>query len=145
MEALVHLLSSISFNLFDTFVQVRLELAKLSILNDIKNGGAEELDTDDTKDRIIANEQLQYIATLARVNAGTCIQKLSELFTLLSKQIQQAFSTSEMNSQAISILMEQIHWLTLITAHVLADDCEGEQPMIPRALINLSASDYFYS
>nr|KAJ3418504.1 Exportin-4 [Polyrhizophydium stewartii] len=41
------------------------------------------------------------------------------------------------NQLAVALLNEQIHWLTLISGHVLADSAEGEKPLIPSALQNL--------
>ena len=37
-------------------------------------------------------------------------------------------------------IQEHLHWLILISAHVLADPGTGEQPMIPDSLMHLSGS-----
>ena len=37
-------------------------------------------------------------------------------------------------------IQEHLHWLILISAHVLADPGAGEQPMIPDSLMQLSSS-----
>jgi hypothetical protein len=40
----------------------------------------------------------------------------------------------------LGFLHEQLHWIILISAHILADSGKGEQPMIPDSLMHLSAS-----
>jgi hypothetical protein len=37
-------------------------------------------------------------------------------------------------------LHEQLHWIILISAHILADTGKGEQPMIPDSLMQLSGT-----
>ncbi|KAJ1330100.1 hypothetical protein BSLG_009732 [Batrachochytrium salamandrivorans] len=42
----------------------------------------------------------------------------------------------------VALLSEQIHWLTLIAGHVLADSADGEKPLIPTSLQQLSTHIY---
>jgi hypothetical protein len=38
------------------------------------------------------------------------------------------------------LLHEQLHWIILMAAFILSDTGEGEQPMIPESLMQLSGS-----
>ena len=38
----------------------------------------------------------------------------------------------------LSVIHEQMHWLVLISGHILADSGEGEQPLVPTCLGRLS-------
>lgn len=42
--------------------------------------------------------------------------------------------------QYLIFLQEHLHWIVLITAHVLADAGKGEQPMIPDPIMQLSST-----
>lgn len=42
--------------------------------------------------------------------------------------------------QYLIFLQEHLHWIILITAHVLADAGKGEQPMIPDPIMHLSST-----
>lgn len=42
--------------------------------------------------------------------------------------------------QYLIFLQEHLHWIILITAHVLADAGKGEQPMIPDPIMQLSST-----
>lgn len=38
-------------------------------------------------------------------------------------------------------MQEQVHWLTLIIGHVIADGADGETPTIPRSLVSLKSTN----
>lgn len=49
-------------------------------------------------------------------------------------------SLTRISDQYLTFLQEHLHWIILITAHVLADEGKGEQPLVPDSLMQLSGS-----
>lgn len=67
---------------------------------------------------------------------------LEDKTTALCNQLQQMFSSSEgqsimkiSDSKVLESIFEDIHWILLISTHVLANESEGEQNLIPQCVV----------
>ncbi|KAJ8950696.1 hypothetical protein NQ318_012776 [Aromia moschata] len=112
------------------------------------NGEAEEIEDSEDNDRIRFRDQLQTIGMFGRVIPG---HAMPVLFKLLESRIQrlvshvQAMQSRAMNiSEAASLdnLFEDIHWIVLISGHVLCMDSDGETPMIPSEVMQYSIEQH---
>ena len=45
---------------------------------------------------------------------------------------------SSFDNSLLTVLHEDLHWLVLITAHLLTEEAEGETPMIPAEIMEFS-------
>eukprot|EP00842_Homolaphlyctis_polyrhiza_P004406 jgi/Hompol1/4967/HPOL_004083-RA len=102
---------------------IAFEIVRAYVQSRMKTVGQEADDDDEDidnqiKDLDVYSEQLLYIGCLGRIDGGR--------------------SLALIDHDAAIILNEQIHWLTLIAGHILADNPEGEKPMIPSTLQQLS-------
>lgn len=106
-----------------------------------------EFDDDDECDREKYKEQLIIIGNLARENPGHSLTILSKLIEEKTRQLQAQFQAMYTNGnqlnmsieKAMEILFEDVHWLLLISGHVVAMESSGEQPMIPSEIMQYSA------
>ncbi|XJO74025.1 hypothetical protein BDV3_004907 [Batrachochytrium dendrobatidis] len=131
-KEMLSFISTICFEIFHAYLDVRLRLAKQTIEED------EDVETH-FKDLHLYGDQLLYIATIARVNSAKCLVQLGQLLTEHYGNLSQIYVNPQSTSQkTIALLNEQIHWLTLIAGHVLADSADGEKPLIPTLLQQLS-------
>lgn len=75
------------------------------------------------------------------------LEKLQLLLHEKSVQLKALFDAIVDNQRldftTITYIQESIHWLILISAFFLADGGEGEQPLVPDALMQLSISQVF--
>ncbi|KAG0179452.1 Exportin-4 [Apophysomyces sp. BC1034] len=112
-ENLIQYMKTVAYQIVETYIGTRLERAKL-VLED-----EEEEDEIDSgfKDWQLLHEK--------------------------SEQLKGYFVDAGRTDQTLILLHEQLHWITLITAHILADAGKGEQPMIPDSLMLLSGSQSF--
>lgn len=129
-------MTTVAYQIVETYINTRLERAKL-VLED-----EEEEDEIDAgfKDWDTFADQLGCIGTLGRLNPQPTLQRLLQLLTERFESFKGFFTTPNVNEQELIFLHEQLHWLILIAAHVLADTGKGEQPMIPDSLMQLSGS-----
>ncbi|KAI9273596.1 armadillo-type protein [Sporodiniella umbellata] len=127
-------LTHVSYQIVETYVNTRLEHARAVLENE------EEEDEIDTgfKDWDTYGDQLTCIGTLARISPEPCLGHIYRLFNERYEQFKGVFIGQ--NVQDVFLTHEQIHWIILITAHILADAGIGEQPMIPESVMRLSAS-----
>ncbi|KAJ1532209.1 hypothetical protein ONE63_000829 [Megalurothrips usitatus] len=107
---------------------------------------AEEIQDLEEDDRTKFKDQLQSIGALARQVSGHSVPLLCKLLEertsrfhgQLQRMSQQAMHISD--SGILNNLSEDIHWLIMITGHVITWDSEGETPQIPSELIKHSIS-----
>ncbi|CAO3659151.1 unnamed protein product [Rhizopus microsporus] len=135
-QHLVQYLTHVSYQIVDTYINTRLEHAK-AVLED-----EEEEDEIDAgfKDWDTFGDQLTCIGTLARINPQPCIARLHQLFYERYDKFRAFFTSHADNVQELLLIHEQIHWIILIAAHILADAGKGEQPMIPESIMQLSGT-----
>ncbi|EPB86259.1 hypothetical protein HMPREF1544_06987 [Mucor circinelloides 1006PhL] len=138
-QHLTQYMTTVAYQIVETYINTRLERAKL-VLED-----EEEEDEIDAgfKDWDTFADQLSCIGTLGRLNPQPTLQRLFQLLTERFENFKGFFTAPNVNEQELIFLHEQLHWLILIAAHVLADTGKGEQPMIPESLMQLSGSQSF--
>lgn len=105
---------------------------------------AEEIEETEEDDRIKFRDQLQSIGALGRRVPEHSIPLLAKLLedrtvslhANLERIHQNAFNIS--NSNSLTYLFEDLHWLILISGHVVAMEGEGETALIPSELMQYS-------
>lgn len=135
-QHLTQYMTTVAYQIVDTYVNTRLERAKL-VLED-----EEEEDEIDAgyKDWDTFADQLTCIGTLGRLNPQPTLSRLLQLLTERFETFKGFFTAPNVNEQELIFLHEQLHWIILIAAHILADTGKGEQPMIPESLMQLSGA-----
>ncbi|CAG8460237.1 11248_t:CDS:10 [Acaulospora morrowiae] len=131
-------LGEASYHIAATYIDTRLEMARCS--------SDDDEEANNFKDWVTYEDQLISIAILARMVGQRVLDKLQVLLHERAAQLRAFFMAVADNSAGfaadctIMYLQESIHWLVLISAFVLADAGEGEQPLVPDALMKLSIS-----
>ncbi|KAJ3129803.1 Exportin-4 [Physocladia obscura] len=134
--ALRSFLQSLALPIFSAYLDMRLVLAAQQVVsnNDDENamgGGEDDLNYGDQLDclNLIARWDPKSCCGLLRGYIEECAEKLESLF---------GNRGSSVDETTRSILLERIHWLILISEHILADSGDGEVPMIPESLLEAS-------
>ncbi|XP_064413937.1 exportin-4 [Latimeria chalumnae] len=138
---------------FNSYIQCHLA-APDGTRNLAANGVAsredeEEINELQEDDRELFSDQLASIGMLGRIAADHCIPLLTSLLedrvTRLHGQLQRhqqqllASPGSEaVDNKVLEDLYEDIHWLILVTGYLLADDAQGETPLIPSEIMEYS-------
>ncbi|KAH6579221.1 hypothetical protein BASA50_009139 [Batrachochytrium salamandrivorans] len=131
-------ISTTTDQIFCTYIDVRMQLAKQNIEEEEDEDGNSHF-----KDLDVYSDQLIYIASIGRVNSEKCLSQLGQLLTEYHAKLSQLYENfQDSNQPEVALLSEQIHWLTLIAGHVLADSADGEKPLIPTSLQQLSTHIY---
>ncbi|PWN52752.1 hypothetical protein IE53DRAFT_255522 [Violaceomyces palustris] len=119
-------------DVFSPYVNGRLQAASIVDVQDDVSEQGEEV----TKDRETYSDQLIMIASLARLSAADNIRFLLGLARPLSEAlISVANGQANPTPQQLESTWEQIHWLILISGHVLGDETKGESPEIPSEIV----------
>lgn len=141
-----------AIQVFNSYIQCHLAAPdgtrNLSV-NGISSHEEEEINELQEDDRELFCDQLSSIGMLGRVAADHCIPLLTNLLedrvTRLHGQLQRTqqhlMATSDpesMDRKVLDDLYEDIHWLILVSGYVLADDCQGETPLIPSEVMEFS-------
>lgn len=136
--------NSFAAQLFDKYLKCHLsppEGIRGTVCND-----SEDLNEEDEKDRVLFNEQITIIGMFGREVLGHSLPILAKLLedktAALCNQLQQMFSSNGgqsimkiSDSKILENIFEDIHWILLISTHVLANETEGEQNLIPQCVI----------
>ena len=96
-----------------------------------------EIEETEENDRTLFADQLNAIATVGR----NCLDKTVPLVTsLMDHSVAQLFHclTVDKNHSGIDKIFEDLHWVVLITSHLLADETLGETPTVPYEVLDLS-------
>lgn len=109
-----------------------------------RGNNEEEVDDMEDNDRIKFKDQLQTIGMFGRIILSHSLPVLCTflenrtylLRSNLYKMQQRAMTIAESNY--LDNLFEDIHWITLISGHILCMDCDGETPLIPSEIIQYS-------
>ncbi|KAJ8962026.1 hypothetical protein NQ314_005808 [Rhamnusium bicolor] len=145
--------SSLDNNLLECSKQIfnkylQCHLAPLDGCRQSNNGEVEDIEDNEDNDRIRFKDQLQTIGMFGRIVPG---HALPVLFKLLEVRIEklvnhiQTMQSRAMNiSEAVALdnLFEDIHWIILISGHVLCMDSDGETPMIPSEIMQYSIEQH---
>lgn len=138
-------LSSTWSSLYSALVQSRTQMTRLEECYLALN---EEIDPDlaEVEEQISdtnLNEELISVATLGRLNTTNSISCLTSLFQNTVPQLQQIWkeqppqqlSSSIVVTPNVAALLEEARLLILYVGHLLTDDCTGETPVIPDAVM----------
>lgn len=98
------------------------------------------------KDYMVYEDQLQFIALLARLDIPTTAKRMHECLSSRCSALQAELKRQEDNSSGdtaksqwtIDILHEQIHWIVLLAGHMLADSGTSERVLIPKSVLAYS-------
>ncbi|KAJ0005953.1 hypothetical protein NQD34_015847 [Periophthalmus magnuspinnatus] len=117
--------------------------------NGVASHDEEEINELQEDDRELFSGQLCSIGMMGRVAADHCIPLLTSLLeervTRLHGQLQRTqqhlMASSDLGTvdrKVLDDLYEDIHWLILVSGYVLADDPQGETPLIPSEVMDFS-------
>ncbi|KAI9022740.1 armadillo-type protein [Phycomyces nitens] len=135
-ENLSNYMKTVAYQVVETYIDARLESSILAMNDD------EEEDEIDNgfKDWDVYADQLTCIGTLGRLHPHQCILRLQLLLGSCFDRLKTYFVNIVDSDGKLLLLHEQLHWIILITGHILADTGKGEQPMIPDSIMQLSGS-----
>ncbi|XP_041128482.1 exportin-4 isoform X2 [Polyodon spathula] len=138
---------------FNSYIQCHLA-APEGTRNLTANGVAsreeeEEINELQEDDRELFSDQLASIGMLGRIAADHCIPLLTSLLedrvTRLHGQLQRhqqhllaSPGSGSVDHKVLDDLYEDIHWLILVTGCLLADETQGETPLIPAEIMEYS-------
>ncbi|KAI5621309.1 exportin-4, partial [Silurus asotus] len=137
---------------FNSYIQCHLAApdgTRNLTANGVASHEEEEINELQEDDRELFSDQLASIGMLGRIAAEHCIPLLTSLLedrvTRLHGQLQRhqqhLMASSEPDSvdrKVLDDLYEDIHWLILVSGYLLADDPQGETPMIPTEVMDFS-------
>uniref|UniRef100_A0A087XHP5 Exportin-4 n=1 Tax=Poecilia formosa TaxID=48698 RepID=A0A087XHP5_POEFO len=144
-----------AIQVFNSYIQCHLaapdgtrNLLEQSV-NGISSHEEEEINELQEDDRELFSDQLSSIGTLGRVAADHCIPLLTSLLEdrvnrlhgQLQRTQQHLMASTDLGSvdrKVLDDLYEDIHWLILVSGYLLADDPQGETPMIPSEVMEFS-------
>ncbi|GAB5566215.1 exportin-4 isoform X4 [Prionailurus iriomotensis] len=117
--------------------------------NGVASREEEEISELQEDDRDQFSDQLASVGMLGRIAAEHCIPLLTSLLeervTRLHGQLQRhqqqllaSPGSSTLDNKMLDDLYEDIHWLILVTGYLLADDTQGETPLIPPEIMEYS-------
>ncbi|XP_063954401.1 exportin-4-like isoform X1 [Lytechinus pictus] len=106
----------------------------------------EEINEVEEDDRDLFADQLISVAAMGRATPQHSIPILTKfledrahrLHNHLNRHQHQQHHNVDLDIKGLHQIFEDVHWLTLITGHLLADDFHGETPIIPEQLIRYS-------
>ncbi|XP_045444484.1 exportin-4 isoform X5 [Pipistrellus kuhlii] len=137
---------------FNSYIQCHLAApdgTRNLTANGVASREEEEISELQEDDRDQFSDQLASVGMLGRVAAEHCIPLLTSLLeervTRLHGQLQRhqqqllaSPGSSTIDSKILDELYEDIHWLILVTGYLLADDTQGETPLIPPEIMEYS-------
>uniref|UniRef100_A0A8C7X9G8 Exportin-4 n=1 Tax=Oryzias sinensis TaxID=183150 RepID=A0A8C7X9G8_9TELE len=141
-----------AIQVFNSYIQCHLAAPdgtrNLSV-NGISSHEEEEINELQEDDRELFSDQLSSIGMLGRVAADHCIPLLTSLLEdrvnrlhgQLQRTQQHLMASSDLGSvdrKVLDDLYEDIHWLILVSGYLLADDPQGETPLIPSEVMEFS-------
>uniref|UniRef100_A0A8C6S5G6 Exportin-4 n=1 Tax=Neogobius melanostomus TaxID=47308 RepID=A0A8C6S5G6_9GOBI len=137
---------------FNSYIQCHLAApdgTRNMSANGVTSHDEEEINELQEDDRELFSDQLCSIGMMGRVAADHCIPLLTSLLeervTRLHGQLQRTqqhlLASSDPGSvdrKVLDDLYEDIHWVILVSGYVLADDPQGETPLIPSEVMEFS-------
>ncbi|KAB0372652.1 hypothetical protein FD755_015405 [Muntiacus reevesi] len=153
-----NVLTAIPRELFSSFVNCLTHLTcsfgRSAALEEVTANGVasreeEEISELQEDDRDQFSDQLASVGMLGRIAAEHCIplltslleERVTRLHGQLQRQQQQLLASpasGSADSKTLDDLYEDIHWLILVTGYLLADDTQGETPLIPPEIMEYS-------
>eukprot|EP00069_Balaena_mysticetus_P015410 bmy_09222T0 len=137
---------------FNSYIQCHLAApdgTRNLTANGVASREEEEISELQEDDRDQFSDQLASVGMLGRIAAEHCIPLLTSLLeervTRLHGQLQRrqqhllaSPASGSVDSKVLDDLYEDIHWLILVTGYLLADDTQGETPLIPPEIMEYS-------
>uniref|UniRef100_A0A8D1UVV4 Exportin-4 n=1 Tax=Sus scrofa TaxID=9823 RepID=A0A8D1UVV4_PIG len=137
---------------FNSYVQCHLAApdgTRNLTANGVASREEEEISELQEDDRDQFSDQLASVGMLGRIAAEHCVplltslleERVTRLHGQLQRQQQQllaAPASRSVDSKTLDDLYEDIHWLILVTGYLLADDTQGETPLIPPEIMEYS-------
>ncbi|KAG2212895.1 hypothetical protein INT45_007411 [Circinella minor] len=140
-EELVRYVKNGCTGIVATYIESKLLQSQQTVLDDEEDEDV----SSGFKDWDTFADQLTYIGTLGRLDPARSLSNIHQLMESRFQVLKQYFTMSGIGNEDNQLyhIQEHLHWLILISAHVLADPGTGEQPMIPDSLMHLSGSQGF--
>ncbi|XP_021742132.1 exportin-4-like isoform X2 [Chenopodium quinoa] len=115
-------------------ISAAASLFALIVESELKTASATAFNDDDSNDYLQASifgmdERLNSYGLIARASIEYSVPFLTKVFLERLAQLQQVRGRSDPTA-----ILEEIYSLLLITGHVLADEGEGELPLVPEAI-----------
>ena len=126
-------LNDLCFAVFSNYVQCHISAPEGFRRDSEEN----EIDENEESDRILFVDQLDAIATVARSCLDKCLPLLTSLMDVSVNKLQNCLANKLPN---VDPVFEDIHWVVLISTHVIGDELEGETASIPYEILELSLS-----
>ncbi|XP_047612220.1 exportin-4 isoform X3 [Phacochoerus africanus] len=137
---------------FNSYIQCHLAApdgTRNLTANGVASREEEEISELQEDDRDQFSDQLASVGMLGRIAAEHCVplltslleERVTRLHGQLQRQQQQllaAPASRSVDSKTLDDLYEDIHWLILVTGYLLADDTQGETPLIPPEIMEYS-------
>uniref|UniRef100_A0AAY4DSA5 Exportin-4 n=1 Tax=Denticeps clupeoides TaxID=299321 RepID=A0AAY4DSA5_9TELE len=137
---------------FNSYIQCHLAApdgTRNLTANGVASHDEDEINELQEDDRELFSDQLSSIGMLGRIAADHCIPLLISLLedriTRLHGQLQRhqqhlmaSPDPGSVDRKVLDDLYEDIHWLILVTGYLLADDPQGETPLIPAEVMEYS-------
>nr|XP_015219586.1 PREDICTED: exportin-4 [Lepisosteus oculatus] len=137
---------------FNSYIQCHLAApdgTRNLTANGVASHEEDEINELQEDDRELFSDQLASIGMLGRIAADHCIPLLTSLLedrvTRLHGQLQRhqqhllaSPGSGSVDRKVLDDLYEDIHWLILVTGYLLADDAQGETPLIPSEVMEFS-------
>ncbi|XP_023408881.1 exportin-4 isoform X2 [Loxodonta africana] len=153
-----NVLTAIPNELFSSFVNCLTHLTcsfgRSAALEEVTANGVasreeEEISELQEDDRDQFSDQLASVGMLGRIAAEHCIplltslleERVTRLHGQLQRHQQQLLASpvsGTVDNKMLDDLYEDIHWLILVTGYLLADDTQGETPLIPPEIMEYS-------
>uniref|UniRef100_A0A1B6DRC6 Exportin-4 n=2 Tax=Clastoptera arizonana TaxID=38151 RepID=A0A1B6DRC6_9HEMI len=130
--------------IFNTYLKCHLSPPDGNRRSDQECNEEDELDELDEDDRTLYRDQLQAIGAFGRQVPGHVLPLLCKLLedrtNRLHSQIQRIILNGNCNMRptSLDVIFEDIHWILLISGHVICMDSEGETAMIPSEIMHYS-------
>ncbi|CAF3976550.1 unnamed protein product, partial [Rotaria magnacalcarata] len=136
-------LRSLAIEIFDTFLQTHLNINGNYEANDL-----DLIDNDnDEDDRDLFSEQLICIGLFGRHIIDYSLPLLIRLLMDRTKKLYDMMnnSSSNINTNSLDQINDDLHWLLLISGHVLTEEYDSdEQKTIPEAVMSFSSQQVKY-
>ncbi|XP_077014928.1 exportin-4 isoform X3 [Tamandua tetradactyla] len=137
---------------FNSYIQCHLAApdgTRNLTANGVASREEEEISELQEDDRDQFSDQLASVGMLGRIAAEHCIplltslleERVTRLHSELQRHQQQLLASpgsSTIDNKMLDDLYEDIHWLILVTGYLLADDTQGETPLIPPEIMEYS-------
>ncbi|XP_051567174.1 exportin-4 isoform X4 [Myxocyprinus asiaticus] len=137
---------------FNSYIQCHLAApdgTRNLTANGVASHEEEEINELQEDDRELFSDQLASISMLGRIAADHCIplltglleDRVTRLHGQLQRHQQHLMASSDpgtVDRKVLDDLYEDIHWLILVSGYLLADDPQGETPLIPSEVMEYS-------